>query len=88
MKWISADIYFETGEIFEVAAPNDAPTNLHEVDCVFAQFADTPKCSPASLLALTSEPAPSLRIVSEQATSFDSPLSYQKRARAPPIVLV
>ena len=40
VKWISADVYFASGEFLEVEAPTAAPENLHEVSCVLAQLAD------------------------------------------------
>jgi hypothetical protein len=88
MKWISADVYFDTGEILEVSAPNNTPENLHEVDCVFAHFIDAPKFSPASIHIYKVQTAPSLQITSEQSTSITLLLANQKRARAPPVVLV
>lgn len=43
VKWISAAIFYASGNIVEVEAPDDTPQNLHEVSCVFAQLNDSPK---------------------------------------------
>ncbi|MDT0582453.1 MULTISPECIES: hypothetical protein [Alteromonadaceae] len=42
VKWISAYVYFASGEVLEVEAPAATPENLHEVSCVLAQLADQP----------------------------------------------
>jgi hypothetical protein len=42
VKWISAEVYFSSGEVLEVDAPNAAPENLHEASCVLAQLSDQP----------------------------------------------
>ncbi len=42
VKWISAAIFYQSGDIVEVKAPNNTPDNLHEVSCVFAQLNDSP----------------------------------------------
>lgn len=42
VKWISAAIFYQSGDIVEVKAPNNTPDNLHEVSCVFAQLNDAP----------------------------------------------
>jgi hypothetical protein len=43
VKWISASIFYHSGEFVEVDAPNETPDNLHEVSCIFAQINDSPK---------------------------------------------
>ena len=42
VKWISAEVYFASGEVLEVDAPTAAPENLHETSCVLAQLSDLP----------------------------------------------
>jgi hypothetical protein len=42
VKWISAAIFYQTGDIVEVEAPSSTPDNLHVVSCVFAQLNDSP----------------------------------------------
>jgi hypothetical protein len=43
VKWISADIFYQTGEVIELSAQTDIPDTLHEVTCVLAQLGDLPK---------------------------------------------
>jgi len=43
VKWISAAIFYQSGDIVEVDAPSQTPDNLHEVSCIFAQLNDSPK---------------------------------------------
>jgi hypothetical protein len=43
VKWISADIFYQSGELVEVDVQADIPDTLHEVSCVLAQLADLPK---------------------------------------------
>jgi hypothetical protein len=43
VKWISAAIFYQSGELIEVDAPSDTPANLHEVSCIFAHLNDSPK---------------------------------------------
>lgn len=42
VKWISAAIFYQSGDIIEVEAPSNTPDNLHAVSCVFAQLNDAP----------------------------------------------
>jgi hypothetical protein len=42
VKWISAEVYFTSGELVEVEAPEASPENLHEASCVLAQLSDLP----------------------------------------------
>jgi hypothetical protein len=42
VKWISASIFYQSGDIVEVEAPSNTPDILHEVSCVFAQLNDSP----------------------------------------------
>ena len=42
VKWISAAIFYDSGDIIEVEAPISTPDNLHQVSCVFGQLNDSP----------------------------------------------
>ncbi|MBF7072100.1 hypothetical protein ISG33_01625 [Glaciecola sp. MH2013] len=42
VRWISASIFYETGELIELEAQESVPDNLHEVVCVLAQLGDAP----------------------------------------------
>ena len=88
MKWIAADIYFDSGQIIEVDAPNSTPQDLQEVDCLFSQFIDSPNCQLSSIndvildytLNLDSDES----ITSQPITQFID----AKRARAPPLLFI
>jgi hypothetical protein len=43
VKWISAAIFYQSGELIEVDAPSETPDNLHEVSCIFAHLNDSSK---------------------------------------------
>jgi hypothetical protein len=43
VKWISAAIFYQSGELIEVDAPSETPDNLHEVSCIFVHLNDSSK---------------------------------------------
>lgn len=87
MRWIDANVYFDSGKIVEVIAPSDTPTNLHEVDCVFAHLGDLPKTTHASISAPLFDSLPHLLVISQPVLFTSTLFSYKKRARAPPSIL-
>jgi hypothetical protein len=89
VKWISADIFYQTGEVIELSAqtdiPADTPDTLHEVTCVLAQLGDLPKTlAEHSDLQFTTtffSPLPFIEAISHKKSLFSAFFS----SRGPPI---
>jgi hypothetical protein len=43
VKWISAAVFYQSGELIAVDAPSETPDNLHTVSCIFSHLNDSPK---------------------------------------------
>jgi hypothetical protein len=84
VKWISASVFYDTGSIVEVDAPDDTPDNLHEVSCIFAQLNDSPKNS--IFVSLQNLVIPLLNTAVETTKLLIVPTDYVNNfnARAPP----
>ena len=85
VKWISADIFYQTGEVIELSAQTDIPDTLHEVTCVLAQLGDLPKTlAEHSDLQFTTtffSPLPFIEAISHKKSLFSAFFS----SRGPPI---
>lgn len=88
MKWIAADIYFDTGKIIEVDAPNSTPQDLQEVDCLFSQFIDSSKCQLSATNDFVVSHNLNINIDEITIRQPSNELIGAKRARAPPFLFI